>query len=171
MEPATTTMPWFWGDRGIEYQPLGVTLQVGAVLLVGCLGGPLAAIGSQVAYLTLGLLGLPIFTHGGGLSYLQRPTFGYLLGFLPGAWLCAQLAFRRSPQLESLMVSCLSGLVVIHTVGIVYQIGLLLTPFGQGLIALGRNIFDYSIYPLPGQFALLCAIALLSFILRRIMFY
>jgi len=33
------------------------------------------------------------------------------------------------------------------------------------------EILKYSVYPLPGQLAVVCAIAVLSFFLRRLMFY
>jgi len=61
-----TTVPWLWLDHGLQFQPLNVTYQLGMVLLIGCLGGPWAAAGSQLLYVGLGLVGLQIFTHGGG---------------------------------------------------------------------------------------------------------
>ncbi len=33
-------------------------------------------------YVLLGLIGLPIFAAGGGLGYVLKPTFGFILGFL-----------------------------------------------------------------------------------------
>jgi biotin transport system substrate-specific component len=109
-----TSSPFQWLSDGVTAYPLGFKCQVGAVLLVSCLGGRTAGVLTQVAYLLLGLLWLKIFNDGGGIEYLQKPVFGYLLGFIPGAWVCGQLAFKRSPQLESLGLSCLCGLLTIH---------------------------------------------------------
>ena len=124
LEVFITNGPWNWGG-GIEVLSLGVSFQVGAVLLVGCLGGQNAAALSQVAYLSLGLLlfqafDLQVFTQGGGISYLREPSFGYLLGFIPAAWVCGYLAFWESLKLENLALSCLGGLLTIHGVGLVY---------------------------------------------------
>ncbi len=114
VEAFITNPPWNWSERGIFSQSLGITYQIGAVLLTGCLGGKNAGALSQIAYVVLGLLWLPIFAHGGGLDYLREPSFGYLVGFVAGAWLCGYMAFRARAKLESLAVSAFFGLVVIH---------------------------------------------------------
>jgi biotin transport system substrate-specific component len=158
------------GSTG-ELQPLslGGTYQIGAVLLVGCLGGRGAAVLSQVTYILLGLSGLQIFAHGGGVSYFKEPTFGYLLGFIPGAWICGYLAFQKAARLEFLALSCLGGLSVVHSMGLIYL----------GLLTLSRSlnqswwsaVLEYSIQPLPGQLVLVCLVTVISFILRRVLFY
>lgn len=172
LEAFITTFPWQWADRGIQAHSLGVTYQIGAVLLVGCLGGKNAAALSQIAYIALGLTFFPIFSQGGGLAYLREPTFGYLLGFIPGAWLCGWLAFRHRAKLESLAFSGISGLFAIHSIGIAYLMGLqLFSPLGNGFSAFFQGIVKYSIFPLPGQIAIVCAVSVLGFILRQILFY
>lgn len=153
----------------LQAYPLGVSFQIGAVLLVGCLGGKNAAALSQVAYLLLGLSGFQVFAQGGGLQYLQEPTFGYLLGFLPGAWLCGYLAFRKPPGIESLGLSCLSGLVAIHATGLLYLVGLAVVDLLPDSWL--QAAWQYSVHPLPGQLVVVCAIILLSLVLRRVLFY
>jgi biotin transport system substrate-specific component len=91
-----TNSPLQWLNTGITAYPLGFKCQVGAVLLVSCLGGRIAGVLTQIAYLLLGLLWLKVFNDGGGIEYLQKPAFGYLLAFIPGAWICGHLAFRQS---------------------------------------------------------------------------
>lgn len=154
---------------------LGISWQVGAVLLTGCLGGPWAAAGSQLAYMLLGLLNIQniqIFTLGGGLDYLQEPAFGYILGFIPGAWLCGLLAFRWPPRLETLALSSGAGLVVIHVVGIGYQVGLQVVNLSrQSGVTLLQGVTQYSLGMLPGQVAMVCGVSVLAIVLRRIMFY
>ncbi len=77
--------------------PVPMTLQPFAVLLVG------AALGSRrgglaiLAYLLEGASGLPVFASApyGGAAYLMGPTAGYLLGFVPAAYVVGLLAERR----------------------------------------------------------------------------
>lgn len=169
--------PWDWGQTGIQAHSLGVTFQVGAVLLTGCVGGKNAAALSQIAYLLLGLMlfqgfGLPVFTQGGGLGYVREPGFGYLIGFIPAGWLCGYLAFRAAPKLETLALSSLCGLGVIHGVGMVY---LTLASLPNWLkIAPAdywQTLLAYSLRPLPGQFAVVCAVAVIAFVMRHLLFY
>lgn len=172
LEAFMASPPWTWGSGAVHAHSLGVTYQVGAVLLAGCLGGQRAGLISQLAYLLLGLTWLNIFTDGGGLQYITRPTFGYLLGFVPGAWLCGFLAFKVPARLESLAFSCLSGLAAIHLTGLSYLaiahgfqwFNLAQTPFWQQMLT-------YTLVPLPGQIAVVCAVTIIAWILRNLLFY
>ncbi|MGF1601097.1 MAG: biotin transporter BioY [Thermosynechococcaceae cyanobacterium] len=145
------------------------TLQVGAVLFIGCVGGKNAAALSQIAYLALGLSGVQVFAQGGGLGYWQEPTFGYLLGFLPAAWLCGYVAFRQRRRFDAIVLGCLMGLLVIHVLGLIYLSGL--SVFGLLPESWWSTIQQYSIAPLPGQLLIICAVTLISFLLRCLLFY
>jgi biotin transport system substrate-specific component len=175
--------PWQWLSGGVTAHPLGFKCQVGAVLLVSCLGGRTAGVLTQITYLLLGLLGLKIFNEGGGIEYLQKPAFGYLLAFIPGAWVCGQLAFKRNyrrdkrdnrakPQLENLGLSCLCGLLTIHVLGILYSIIFHLIEWSRtGNFNLLESLANYSLYPFMSQLVLGCAAASIAFFLRRVMLY
>ena len=171
LEAFVTNPPWSWSGQGIHTISLGVTYQIGAVLLTACLGGKNAGALSQIAYVVLGL-NLPIFTQGGGISYLKEPSFGYLLGFIAGAWVCGFLAFRMPPRVESLAFSCICGLLTIHIYGLGYLIifHTINLPVVGGL-PLWQAIMKYSIYPVPGQLVVVCAVTVLAFALRQLMFY
>lgn len=174
IEAFVTTPPWTWAEQGIGTQSLGITYQVGAVLLTGCIGGPTAGAIAQIAYVVLGLFWLPVFAQGGGIEYIQEPTFGYILGFVPGAWLCGWLAFRAKATLESLTLSTFAGLLVIHLVGIVYAVGLLyLNTINNDLLRgnLQEMIVAYSVRPIPGQLIVVCTVALVAAVLRKMLFY
>jgi biotin transport system substrate-specific component len=172
LEAFIANPPWNWSQHGILAHSLGVTWQVGAVLLVGCMGGKNAAVISQVAYLLLGLTWFNVFTQGGGFEYVHRPSFGYLLGFIPGAWICGLLAFRLPVKLETLALSCLAGLLAIHVTGIGYLlIAHTIKWAGIGTLPLLKTLMVYSVYPLPGQLAVICAVTVLAFTLRHVMFY
>lgn len=177
METFILNPPWNWGEAGMQVYSLRVSFQVGAVLLTGCLGGQTAAALAQIAYLTLGLLlfqvfGLPVFTQGGGLSYVREPSFGYLLGFVPAAWTCGYLAFRDLPKLETLAFSSLVGLGIIHCCGLTY---LTLASLLGWLKAVDASYLEwvaaYSILPLPGQLVVVCAVAVIAFVMRHLLFY
>ena len=105
----------------LPYVP--ITLQAAFVCLAGLLLGSWRGAASQAVYLTAGLVGLPVFAGGGGLHYLLKPSAGYLLGFVAGAWLAGRLAgeaqgltFRRaslsSSALAPLPKDLLVGLLV-----------------------------------------------------------
>ena len=171
LEASLAGIPVGWGGS-LPVLPLGVTWQVGAVLLIGSLGGRNAAAISQVAYLMIGLVWFNVFTAGGGPSYIFQPTFGYLLGFIPAAWLCGWLAFRLPRRLESLAFSNLCGLLTIHAVGLSYLLMKhALTWDNTSLSVLTRTALNYSLFPLPGQLVLVCAVAVIAFFLRHLLLY
>ena len=63
----------------LPYVPL--SMQTFFVLLAGYFLGYFYGSLSQILYVLLGLAGMPVFAEGGGLAYVFKPTFGYLLGF------------------------------------------------------------------------------------------
>lgn len=172
VEVAVAMPSWVGGDVTLQAYSLGVTCQLGGVLLSSCMGGKHAGALSQVAYLTLGLVGFQqVFGGGSGLEYYQEPTFGYLLGFVPGAWVCGWLAFQASPKIELLTFSSFCGLLTIHSVGMLYL------TLGSGLhwitsaMPLWDALVKYSVSPFPGHLAIVCAIGIFSYALRKLMFY
>jgi biotin transport system substrate-specific component len=165
-------LPWSWSPQAVPAHFLGVNYQIGAVLFVGCMGGRNAGVISQVAYLMLGLANFPFFAQGGGLGYVQQPMFGYLLGFIPGAWLCGYLAFRSAPKLEWLALCALSGLAMIHAIGASYLWATYALKWADASkMTLNVALMTYSAGLLPGQLAVVCAVSVLAFVMRKMMFY
>lgn len=73
--------------------PVPATLQSLAVLLLGAFGGARLGAASVALYLAEGAMGLPVFAGGaGGFVHLTGPTAGFLLGFLPAAWIAGAVA-------------------------------------------------------------------------------
>jgi biotin transport system substrate-specific component len=165
LEAYGIALPWSWSKQGIQTVSLGVTCQVG-------LGGKNAGALSQIAYLVMGLTLLPVFADGGGIGYVKLSQFGYLLGFIPGAWICGSLAFKARPKLETLAFSCITGLLTVHLCGVTY---LIISYFfqwkGTENLALMQAILRYSWFALPGQLAVVCAVTVIAYILRHLMFY
>jgi biotin transport system substrate-specific component len=169
----TINPPWQWWQQGITTIPLNISCQVAALLLVSCIGGRNVGLAVQVAYLLIGITGTyAVFHDGGGFAYMQKPVFGYILGFMPASWLCGSLAFRLRPTLENLSLSCVSGLATIHLVGLVYLLCLQITSWLLGMpFAFKQFALQYSLFLLPSQLLLTCATASIAFGLRRLLFY
>lgn len=132
--------------------PLGltsITLQTFFTAMAGILLGPLWGAASQAAYVLLGLVGLPIFTMGGGFSYVLQPSFGFLLGLIPAAWVIGAMSRKRT-SFWWLCLSCVCGFAVIYLIGVPYM-GLILNVYmGKG-IAIGALLRDGMLLYLPGD--------------------
>ena len=79
----------------IPLQPVPLTFQSAAVILLGMLYGSRLASFTIITYLIAGGLGLPLFAQlSSGFSVFTGATSGYLIGFIPAAWLSGFLAER-----------------------------------------------------------------------------
>ncbi|OAT80701.1 biotin transporter BioY [Desulfotomaculum copahuensis] len=93
------------------------------VMLAGALLGARAGALSILVYVLLGLSGLPVFEKPpfGGPAYVLQPTFGFLPGFIAGAFVIgALLPRRREPGLWRYLPAMVAGLAVIYLVGLPY---------------------------------------------------
>ena len=133
----------------IPYVPL--TLQTLMVMIAGLiLGGRLGAV-SQLVYILVGLMGIPIFAHGGGPGYILQPTFGYLLGFICGAYVIGFLTENREPLKRSfLLMALVAGTVAIYLPG-VSVLYLNLHFVQQKAVSLSTAVRIGFIVPLPGD--------------------
>ncbi|MGB9639970.1 MAG: biotin transporter BioY [Anaerolineales bacterium] len=77
----------------IPLQPVPLTGQTFAVLLVAALLGKKRGALTVMAYLAQGALGLPVFAGGtGGILHLIGPSGGYLFGFILAAFIVGWLS-------------------------------------------------------------------------------
>lgn len=116
----------------IPLGPSAITLQFFFTAMAGCLLGSGCGALSQLIYVLLGLLGLPIFTAGGGFSYVLHPTFGFLLGLIPAAWVIGRLA-RSTCSFWRIALAALVGLAVLYAVGLPYMAMILNGYMGKGM--------------------------------------
>ena len=72
--------------------PVPVTLTSLAVAAMAAAFGWRVGVATVAAYLLEGALGLPVFASGGGLAYFAGPTTGFLLGYLPMAYIIGRAA-------------------------------------------------------------------------------
>ena len=94
------------------------TLQFFFVLLAGILLGSKLGGLAVLLYVVIGLLGIPIFAAGGGLAYIVRPSFGYLLGFIAGAYFTGLVIEKTSfSSLKKYALAVFLGLLVTYIIG------------------------------------------------------
>lgn len=74
--------------------PVPVSLATFAVAALAAAFGWRIGVATVALYIAQGLAGLPVFTFGGGWSYLLSPSFGFILGYLPMAWIIGLAADR-----------------------------------------------------------------------------
>ena len=70
------------------------TLQFLFTTLAGIILGKNKGAAATALYVILGLAGLPVFTGGGGIGYVLQPSFGYILGFIAGAFVTGLIVER-----------------------------------------------------------------------------
>ncbi|MBO9539573.1 biotin transporter BioY [bacterium] len=81
-----------WSFGALSTGLYTTSAQAMALGAAGTFLSPVGAFVAQAAYLILGLAGVPVFADGGGLTYLQSPSFPFLITFPFAAWLIARLA-------------------------------------------------------------------------------
>ena len=111
---------------------MAITLQFFFTAMAGVLLGARCGAASQAVYVLLGLVGLPIFTGGGGFGYVLQPTFGFLVGLIPAAWLIGFMS-RKNGGFWWLCLSCLAGLGVLYLLGMPYMAVILNVYMGKGM--------------------------------------
>ena len=97
------------------------TLQILFTTLAGIiLGSRLGAISVGI-YIILGLIGVPVFTSGGGPGYVLQPTFGYLIGFMVGAYVVGRFS-ELSPthSVKTLLIGAIINLLIVYGFGMIY---------------------------------------------------
>lgn len=146
------------GSVNVFGNPVPITFQTFGVMLAGLILGSWRAAMAVLVLLALVAVGLPLLAGGrGGLGVFAMPSAGFLLGWLPGAFLTGWLAERagRSPSTVRLLVACLAG-----GIGVIYLVGVPVQAFVSGVplgvAALGSAAF------LPGDLAKAVVAALVA---------
>jgi len=146
----------------LGFLPVPITLQTLGVMLAGSMLGPWRGALAPALVVLLVILGLPVLAGGrGGLGVLAGPTAGFLLGWIPGAFVTGLIA---QPILQGnrqglgafaglLLAALIGGVAVVYACGILWLA--LIAGVGLGTAALGSLAF------IPGDLikAVLCAAA------------
>lgn len=94
------------------------TLQTLFVLLAGMLLGSKRGLLSVLAYIFIGLIGLPVFSGGGGLAYVFKPSFGYIIGFALAAYVAGKIVEERAFNYQTLILAATVGTLAIYAIGL-----------------------------------------------------
>ncbi len=100
--------------------PVPFTLQTFGVFLTAGLLGKNKGTTAVLVYILLGAIGLPVFSGGrGGLGIVLGETGGYIMGFLPAAYL-AGLFCEKNKEPFMLFASMVLGLIVCYAAGSIW---------------------------------------------------
>jgi len=141
------------------------TLQFLFTMLAGLLLGAKRGTISVAAYMILGLIGLPIFSEGGGLWYVFKPSFGYIIGFCIGTYVTGLIAERmKEKTIPHYLFANFTGLLIVYGVGMIYYYVIcnyvINTPIGVWPL-----ILYCFILAVPGD---VCLCILAAFLIKRI---
>ena len=124
---------------------LPLTFQTLFVVLSGLVLGRKYGAVSVCVYVAAGLIGLPVFT-GSALS----PTFGYIVGFIPGSWLAGYIAEKFKPCFLTWTLGALAGIAVIYALGIPYYY-LMSKFYLQNELGAKTLLVYFVLMPMPGD--------------------
>lgn len=97
------------------------TLQFLFTTLAGILLGGKLGCASVTIYILMGLFGLPVFAQGGGLAYILKPSFGYIIGFAVAAYVTGTISNKVSnPSYKRLLSASFTGLFIVYSFGMAY---------------------------------------------------
>lgn len=110
----------FASQLSIPFVPVPLTFQSATVILIGMTFGSKRGASVVAAYLLAGACGLPVFADFSfGLAKFAGPTGGYLIGFLPAAYLSGFLAERGFVKnIATSFLTALLGAIIIFTLGV-----------------------------------------------------
>lgn len=96
----------------------GQTLAIGlAATILGARYGTI----SIIIYLCMGAIGIPVFAQmSGGLGSLFGPTGGYLVGFIPTAFIIGYFLEKTSFSIKNAVIANILGMFVALTFGTVW---------------------------------------------------
>lgn len=100
----------------IKYIP-----QIPAILFVAGLLGRKFGITSIVLYVIAGLFFVPIFALGGGWRYIFEYGFGYILSYIPAAFILGTM-LKKGYTYKNVIKAVTLGVLTIHLGGILYML-------------------------------------------------
>ncbi|MBP2070079.1 MULTISPECIES: biotin transporter BioY [Anaerococcus] len=104
----------------IPLGPVPFTLQTLFVILAGLYLKPAHAALSTFLYMIIGLIGVPIFAgFSGGPQSLASPTFGFIISFIPMAYIISKMA-HGSMDNKKIISGIIVGVIVSYLIGLIY---------------------------------------------------
>lgn len=113
--------------------PVPITGQTLGVIVVGAALGARRGAAALTVYMLAGLAGAPVFAGlTAGPAYVLAPSFGFVLGFIPAAFVAgwfAERAWDRTPWLA--FVGFVAASVIPFLIGVPYMAVILAAVLGQ----------------------------------------
>ena len=145
----------------IPFPLVPLTFQTLVSVLSGLLLGWKKGLYAMLAYLILGLIGIPVFAAGGGIFYIVKPSFGYIIGFVLGAVVAGLIRGRdiKAPFWRYVLGG-VGGFIANYAIGILYFIVVWLAQYGE--TGLGAAIISYNVVYMPKDIVLCILGAIVS---------
>lgn len=133
---------------GFAFGPVPITLQTFGVALAALCLGPWRGLAAVALYVGLGVAGLPIFAGGAaGVAVILGPTGGYVVSFLPSAFLmglAARIIVRRRDRFAT---SWLFLATLVVRIVVVWPLGAAGLVFGAGMTWSSAFLLDLTFWP------------------------
>ena len=141
------------GPLTIAVGPIPLSLATFAVYLAGAVLGSRRGTAAVLVYLLIGMIGVPVFSgFSGGFQKIAGVTGGYLIGYLPCAWISGM---GRGKTRWKLLLCLLAGTLALYLLGTAW----FMVQTGNGLAAaLGLCVFPF----LPGDALKIIAVTFLA---------
>ena len=136
--------------------PVPITGQTFAVLVTGALLGSRLGAASILAYLAVGVIGAPVFADGSQYySAFAGATCGYLIGFVPAAFIVGWFAERGWDRSRWILLPMLVANAIIYLPGLIWL------DRWAAIMGFPISTLDSGLWPfIPGDLAKLVAAAL-----------
>lgn len=158
----------------IPFPLVPLTLQTFVVFLTGLLLGSRRGALALTLYMALGLLGLPVFAGGGGFHNVLAPSFGFIVGFIPAAWLTGRIAEHRGAaggergaltEFCLRTFACLAGMLAYNSIGVLWLYFNLNYILGRGVTfyqTLGIGLFPFLVPDIVKMGVVVTAVSLVA---------
>ena len=137
----------------IPFPLVPLTFQTVISVLAGLLLGARKGAISMAVYCAAGLIGIPVFAAGGGVFYVLKPSFGYILGFILSAAVAGLIAGKSGLPFWRYVVAGIAAFLADYAVGIPYCLGV---ENLAGLLVTGYLLYmpkDFVLCTLAGMLA------------------
>lgn len=106
----------------IPFPLVPLTFQTVVSVLSGLLLGWKKGMISMAVYCFMGLVGIPVFAAGGGIFYVMKPSFGYILGFIAASAVAGWIAGKEKLPFWRYVAGGLAAFLADYLIGIPYCI-------------------------------------------------
>lgn len=122
------------GPLSLPIGPVPISLATLIVYLAAYILGYKLGTISCIIYLLLGLVGLPVFSgYAGGIGKLAGPTGGYLIGYIPLAFITGLFVIKGKGKLLAAVAGMVLGTAVLYLLGTIWFVLQMDYSVGQAL--------------------------------------